>query len=70
MGLVLDSAVPIAAERDARPASGLLATLEQEHGKDRRRRETDRACDPVPGPLMNSPLRSNKSTGKTEIVFS
>ncbi len=35
MGLVLDSAVLINAEREARPLSELLATLEQEH------RETD-----------------------------
>jgi tRNA(fMet)-specific endonuclease VapC len=33
MGLVLDSGVLIAAERDARPVSALLATLEQEHGE-------------------------------------
>jgi predicted nucleic acid-binding protein len=33
MGLVLDSSVLIAAERDARPVSGLLAALEQEHGE-------------------------------------
>jgi tRNA(fMet)-specific endonuclease VapC len=33
MGLVLDSGVLIAAERDARPASELLATLEREHGE-------------------------------------
>jgi tRNA(fMet)-specific endonuclease VapC len=33
MGLVLDSSVLIAAERDARPVSELLATLEQEHGE-------------------------------------
>jgi tRNA(fMet)-specific endonuclease VapC len=33
MGLVLDSGVLIAAERDARPVSELLATLEQVHGE-------------------------------------
>lgn len=33
MGLVLDSGVLIAAEREARPVSGLLATLEHEHGE-------------------------------------
>ena len=33
MGLVLDSGVLIAAERDARPVSALLATLEHEHGE-------------------------------------
>src|ERR1017187_9289547 len=33
MGLVLDSGVPIAAERDARPVSELLASLEREHGE-------------------------------------
>jgi predicted nucleic acid-binding protein len=33
MGLVLDSGVLIAAERDARPVSDLLATLEHEHGE-------------------------------------
>jgi len=33
MGLVLDSGILIAAERDARPVSELLATLEQEHGE-------------------------------------
>ena len=33
MGLVLDSGVLIAAERDARPVSKLLATLQQEHGE-------------------------------------
>ena len=33
MGLVLDSGVLIAAERDARPASELLASLEREHGE-------------------------------------
>jgi len=33
MGLVLDSGVLIAAERDARPVSELLATLEREHGE-------------------------------------
>jgi predicted nucleic acid-binding protein len=33
MGLVLDSGVLIAAERDAKPVSELLATLEQEHGE-------------------------------------
>jgi predicted nucleic acid-binding protein len=33
MGLVLDSGVLISAEREARPVSGLLATLEQEHGE-------------------------------------
>ena len=33
MGLVLDSGVLIAGERDARPVSELLATLEQEHGE-------------------------------------
>ena len=33
MGLVLDSGVLIAAERDARPVSELLATLEHEHGE-------------------------------------
>lgn len=33
MGLVLDSGVLIAAERDARPVSGLLAALEREHGE-------------------------------------
>ena len=32
MGLVLDSGVLIAAERDAKPVSELLTTLEQEHG--------------------------------------
>jgi tRNA(fMet)-specific endonuclease VapC len=32
MGLVLDSGVLIAAERDARPVSDLLATLQREHG--------------------------------------
>jgi len=33
MGLVLDSGVLIVAEREARPVSSLLATLEQEHGE-------------------------------------
>ena len=33
MGLVLDSGVLIAAERDARRVSELLATLEHEHGE-------------------------------------
>jgi hypothetical protein len=33
MGLVLDSGVLIAAERDARPVSELLASLEREHGE-------------------------------------
>jgi tRNA(fMet)-specific endonuclease VapC len=33
MGLVLDSSVPIAAERDARPVSELLAALRQKHGE-------------------------------------
>ena len=33
MGLVLDSGVLIAAEREARPVSELLATLEREHGE-------------------------------------
>src|ERR1039457_6094589 len=33
MGLVLDSSVLIVAERDARPVSSLLATLEQGHGE-------------------------------------
>lgn len=33
MGLVLDSGVLIAAERDAKPVSELLAALEQEHGE-------------------------------------
>jgi tRNA(fMet)-specific endonuclease VapC len=33
MGLVLDSGVLIAAERDARPVSELLATIEHEHGE-------------------------------------
>jgi len=33
MGLVLDSGVLIAAEREARPVSSLLATLEHEHGE-------------------------------------
>jgi predicted nucleic acid-binding protein len=33
MGLVLDSGVLIAAERDAKPVSKLLTTLEQEHGE-------------------------------------
>ena len=33
MGLVLDSSVLIAAERDARPVSELLATLEKVHGE-------------------------------------
>jgi tRNA(fMet)-specific endonuclease VapC len=33
MGLVLDSGVLITAERNARPVSDLLATLEQEHGE-------------------------------------
>jgi tRNA(fMet)-specific endonuclease VapC len=33
MGLVLDSGVLIAAERDARPVSELLATLKHEHGE-------------------------------------
>lgn len=33
MGLVLDSGVLIAAERDAKPVSELLATLEREHGE-------------------------------------
>src|SRR5438874_12879301 len=33
MGLVLDSEVLVAAERDAKPVSGLLRMLEQEHGE-------------------------------------
>lgn len=33
MGLVLDYGVLIAAEREARPVSELLATLEREHGE-------------------------------------
>lgn len=33
MGLILDSGVLIAAEREARPVSGLLAALEREHGE-------------------------------------
>jgi tRNA(fMet)-specific endonuclease VapC len=33
MGLVLDSGLLIAAERDAKPVSELLAALEQEHGE-------------------------------------
>ena len=33
MGLVLDSGVLIAADRDARPVSELLAALEHEHGE-------------------------------------
>lgn len=33
MGLILDSGVLIAAERDAKPVSDLLATLEREHGE-------------------------------------
>jgi len=33
MGLVLDSGVLIAAERDAKPVSELLAALEQQHGE-------------------------------------
>lgn len=33
MGLVLDSGLLIAAERDAKPVSELLATLEHEHGE-------------------------------------
>ena len=33
MGLVLDSGVLIGAERNAKPVSELLATLEQEHGE-------------------------------------
>ena len=33
MGLVLDSGVLIAAERDAKPVSELLAAFEQEHGE-------------------------------------
>ena len=33
MGLVLDSGVLIAAEREARPVSQLLARLAQEHGE-------------------------------------
>lgn len=33
MGLVLDSGVLIAAERDARPVSALLTAIEQEHGE-------------------------------------
>ena len=33
MGLVLDSGVLIAAEREAMPVSSLLETLEQEHGE-------------------------------------
>src|SRR4051794_10154918 len=33
MGLVLDSGVLIAAERDAKPVSELLATLKREHGE-------------------------------------
>jgi tRNA(fMet)-specific endonuclease VapC len=32
MGLVLDSSVLIAAERDARPVSAVLADIEREHG--------------------------------------
>lgn len=32
-GISLDSGVLIAGERDARPVSGLLVTLEQEHGE-------------------------------------
>lgn len=33
MGVVLDSGVVIAAERDAKPVSELLAVLEREHGE-------------------------------------
>ena len=33
MGLVLDSGVLLAAERDAKPVSELLAMLEREHGE-------------------------------------
>jgi tRNA(fMet)-specific endonuclease VapC len=33
MGLVLDSGLLIDAERDAKPVSELLATLEREHGE-------------------------------------
>jgi tRNA(fMet)-specific endonuclease VapC len=33
MGLVLDSGVLIAAERNARPVSEMLAALEREHGE-------------------------------------
>src|SRR5215831_21131016 len=33
MGLVLDSGVLIAAERDAKPVSEVLTTLEHEHGE-------------------------------------
>ena len=33
MGLVLDSGVLVAAERDAKPVSELLAALEHEHGE-------------------------------------
>jgi tRNA(fMet)-specific endonuclease VapC len=33
MGLVLDSGVLIVAERESKPVSGLLATLELEHGE-------------------------------------
>ena len=33
MGLVLDSGVLIAAERNVKPVSELLATLQQEHGE-------------------------------------
>jgi len=33
MGLVLDSGVLIVAEREAKPVSSLLATLDQEHGE-------------------------------------
>ncbi len=33
MGLVLDSGVLIAAEREAKPVSELLATFEHEHGE-------------------------------------
>jgi hypothetical protein len=33
MGLVLDSGVPIAAERDARPVSELLEALGRAHGE-------------------------------------
>jgi hypothetical protein len=36
MGLVLDSGVLIVAEREAKPVSSLLATLEQEHGETQR----------------------------------
>ena len=33
MGLVLDSSVPIVAEREAKPVSSLLAALQQQHGE-------------------------------------